>query len=173
MNGQSVTPDIKRALTGRGFLIGVIGSVLVAVLSSVESIIMAARSESLMPNGFHARLIMDALILNGFTLVLPILCALPYTTLFVDDMKSGFIKQYLHRSGVQPYIKGKLAACALSGGLVLVCGILLSYGLSALVFTPMEHALGEGEAAQPYFAQLLMKAFILFFSGAFCVFLPS
>ena len=45
--------------------------------------------------------------------------------------------------------------------------LLIAYGLSALVFTPMELVLIEGEVAEPYFAQLLLKAAILFFSGAF------
>jgi hypothetical protein len=68
---------------------------------------------------------------------------------------------------VKPYITGKLVACAFSGGLVLLLGILLAYGISALIFTPMELALAAGEIAQPYFAQLLLKCATLFFSGAF------
>jgi hypothetical protein len=84
----------------------------------------------------------------------------------VDDVKSGFIKQFLHRSGIAQYIKGKLIACGLSGGLVLFSGIVAAYVLSSLVFTPMETALPEGAPAQPYFAQLLMVSFTLFFSGA-------
>ena len=55
----------------------------------------------------------------------------------------------------------------LSGGLVLFIGILISYSLSTLIFTPMELALAEGEIAQPYFADMLTIAATLFFSGAF------
>jgi hypothetical protein len=110
---------------------------------------------------------MDALKSDWVTLALPILCALPFTAAYVDDVKSGFIKQYLHRSGVRQYIKGKLIACGLSGGLVLFCGIIMAYGLSALIFTPMELALEKDAVAQPYFAQVLMIAATLFLSGAF------
>ena len=159
--------DIKRALTGKGFLIGVVGLVLVIALSSIQSIIEAARSTTLLQNGFHGQLVMDALLSNWVTLALPILCALPFTAAFVDDIKSGFIKQYLHRTGTVQYIKAKLIACALSGGLVLFFGIIIAYALSSLVFTPMELALGAEEIAQPYLAQLLMAAATLFFSGAF------
>jgi hypothetical protein len=73
----------------------------------------------------------------------------------------------LPRSGVRQYIKGKLIACGLSGGLVLFCGIIMAYGLSALIFTPMELALEKDAVAQPYFAQVLMIAATLFLSGAF------
>lgn len=159
--------NIKRSIGNRGFFIGVIGVTLIIIISSLESLISLAQSASPPAYGYHAQFIFDSLASDGFTLALPILCALPFTTAFVDDIKSGYIKLYLHRSGVKPYIKGKLIACALSGGLVLLVGILLAYGLSTLIFTPMELALSPEETAQPYFAQLLLKAATLFFSGAF------
>lgn len=167
MKTYAISSDIRRALTGRGFIISAAGMVLIIALSSLSSIIEAARSTTLLQNGFHAQFILNALASGGFTLALPILCALPYTAAFVDDIRSGYIKLHLHRSGVKPYIKGKLIACGLSGGLALLLGILTAYALSALVFMPMELAPGEGEAVQPYFTQLLLKAAILFCSGAF------
>lgn len=163
----TISSDIRRALTGRGFIIGVIGMVIVIGLSSLEAIIDAARSTTLLQNGFHAQLVMTALKSDWVTLAIPIVCALPFTAAFVDDVRSGFIKQYLHRSGIRQYIKGKLIACGSSGGFVLFFGIIIAYALSSLVFTPMEMALGEGELTQPYFAQLLMVCATLFFSGAF------
>lgn len=167
MKTHTISSDIRRALTGRGFITGALGLLLVIALSCVKDVLEAARSVSLMPFGYHAQIIFGALASDGFTLALPVLCALPYTTAFVDDMKSGYIKLHLHRSGVGPYIRGKLAACALSGGLAMLLGILAAYGVSALVFTPMEAALGKDELAQPYFAQLLLKSATLLFSGAF------
>ncbi|MHB1313934.1 MAG: hypothetical protein ACYCX2_00440 [Christensenellales bacterium] len=167
MKSNTLSSDIKRALTGRGFWIGIAGIVLVIILSSLENVISLTRSNMPMENGYHAEFIKNALSSDWVTLALPIVCTLPFTTAFVDDIKSGFIKQYLHRSGIKEYIKGKLVACCLSGGLVLFIGILLAYGLSALVFSPMELALRAGRTAQPYFAQMLMVAATLFLSGAF------
>lgn len=163
----AISSDIRRALTGRGFIIGVAGMVLVIALSSLENIISATRNTGPLMNGFHAQFMITALSSDWVTLAIPIVCALPFTTAFVDDVKSGFIKQYLHRTSIKQYIRAKLFACGLSGGLVLFFGIVIAYALSALVFTPMELALGEGETAQPYFAQLLMVSATLFFSGAF------
>jgi hypothetical protein len=167
MKNRTTSSDIKRALSGRGFLAGVAGMVLIIAFSLLEEIITAAQSGEALQNGHHAQVIMSALESDWVTLALPILCALPFTAAFVDDIKSGFIKQFLPRSSVKLYIKGKLVACGLSGGLVLFFGIVLAYGVSALIFTPMELALGPEEIAQPYFAQLLMKATTMFFSGAF------
>lgn len=167
MNKHAVASDIQRALSGMGFLAGMAGMVLVIILSSMESIINLVRNPTPLQNGYHAQFVMDALSSDWATLALPILCALPFTTAFVDDIKSGFIKQYLHRSGTAAYIRGKLVACGLSGGLALFAGVLLAYELAALVFTPMELALGPEETAQPYFAEFLMKSAALFFSGTF------
>lgn len=167
MRTYSVSSDVKRALAGKGFFIGVVGMVIVIGLSSLQSIIEVTRSTTPLQNGYHAQFITIALSSDWVILALPILCALPFTAAFVDDVKSGFIKQYLHRSGIGEYIKGKLIACGLSGGLVLFFGIVISYCLSTLIFTPMELALAQGETAQPYFAQMLMIAATLFLSGAF------
>ncbi|MGI6174957.1 MAG: hypothetical protein ACOYJC_02100 [Christensenellales bacterium] len=164
---SSIQSDIKRALGGKGFLVGVLGMALVITLSGVEGFIKLVQEPQALTNGHHAQWIMDALSSDWVTLALPILCALPFTNSFVDDIKSGFIKQYLPRSGRTTYMKGKLIACGLSGGLALMLGTLLTYGLSMLIFTPMELALVEGETAQPYLAQLLSQAGMLFFSGVF------
>lgn len=166
MRTHTISSDIRRALTGRGFLVGVIGMVLVIGLSSMQSVIEAARSTEPLQNGFHAQLILTALSADWVTLAIPILCALPFTAAFVDDVKSGYIKPYLHRAGMKRYIRGKLTACGLSGGLALLFGILLTYGLSALVFTPAELALTEEMTAQPYLAQVLLASVTLFLSGA-------
>jgi len=53
--------DIKRALTGKGSLIGVVGVVLVIALSSLQNIIEITRSATPLQNGFHAQLITAAL----------------------------------------------------------------------------------------------------------------
>ena len=167
MNKETTLSDVKRAILSKGFVFGVLGMVLIIVLSSIETIFRLSYSEGLVPNGYHAHFIMEALASDWFTLALPILCALPFTAAFVDDIKSGYIKPYLHRTTINSYIKAKLTACALSGGLVLFVGVVLCYALSALVFTPMEFALMEDQMAQPWLAQFLIKAVTLLFSGAF------
>ena len=167
MKTYTITSDIRRALSGRGFIVGLMGMALVITLSSLSSIIEAVRSTEPLQNGYHAQLILSALSTDWVTMAISILCTLPFTAAFVDDIKSGYIKQYLHRSGANRYIRGKLIACGLSGGLVLLFGILLAYALSALVFTPMELALTKEEIAQPYFAKMILVSFTLFLSGAF------
>jgi hypothetical protein len=167
MKTRAIASDIRRALSSKGFFAGTTGMVIMIALASMENIITAVRSSNLLENGYHTHLVLVSLSSGWVTLAIPILAALPYTTTFVDEVKSGFTKQYLHRSGLKSYIKSRLIACSLSGGLALVCGIILVYMLSALVFMPMEHALVDGEIRGPYFVQLVLKIATLFFSGAF------
>lgn len=164
---HTIQSDINRALCSKGFIMGIAGLIVVIVFASLESFIGITRVAEPLENGYHAKVILKALESDAFTLALPILCALPFTTAFVDDMKSGFIKQYLSRTNRKQYIKGKLIACGLSGGLVLFAGVLTAFLMAYLVFTPMELALVEGQTAEPYLAQLIVKAFILALSGVF------
>lgn len=167
MTTYTVSSDIKRALGAKGFLFGAAALIVMIAISSINSIIAAFSNPGALSNGFHAQLILNALTADDVTLVIPILCTLPFAAAFVEDIKSGFVKQYLPRSGVGAYLRGKLAASSLSGGLVLAAGLFVAYGISWLVFAPMEKALGPKEVAEPYFAEILTKALTLFLSGAF------
>ena len=108
---------------------------------------------------------MSALSSDAMALALPILAALPYTASFIDDVKSGFIKEYLPRTIVSRYIAGKAAACAASGGLAL--GIFIAYGFAALLFLPMEAYPKPGESVPNYFGNLMETALMFFASEAF------
>ena len=88
---HSISSDMKRALGAKGFLFGIAGMVLMIAVASISTI---TSIEGLQPNGFHAQLILSGLTSDDVTLVLPILCTLPFAAAFVDDIKSGFIKQY-------------------------------------------------------------------------------
>ena len=69
-------------------------------------------AEELLSPGFHSDLIMGALSSEAMALALPILAALPYTASFIDNVKSGFIKEYLPRTTVPRYIVGKAVGCS-------------------------------------------------------------
>lgn len=162
-----VNSNIKDALHARGFWLSSIGMTVAILVASLQKILNFSQGAVTRQYGFHATLIMDALKSDTVTLILPLLCTLPFATSYVDDVRSGFLKLYLHRSGVRPYVKGKLTACGLSGGLSLLLGILAAYGLALLVFLPMEPSPNPTKDTTPYFAQLLAQAALFFVSGAF------
>ncbi|HEY4032899.1 MAG TPA: hypothetical protein VGL94_02930 [Ktedonobacteraceae bacterium] len=159
--------DIRRAILSKGFLAGVIGIVAVIALTSVTGILKTFANSPLLPSSYHALIVVNALPSDPVVLAMPIICTLPFTPAFVDDMQSGFIKQFLPRTGINAYIWGKLAACAIAGGFVLFSGIVLTYVLSTLVFMPLETTFTEGGVVGTSFMLLLGKAAVFFFSGMF------
>lgn len=79
--------------------------------------------------GFAAGLILELLILftagfdsDLFRMTVPILCTFPYTTAWLLDYQSGYIKSYLPRTSIKAYIMGKFLACGISGGMTETMG---------------------------------------------------
>lgn len=54
-----------------------------------------------------------------FQISVPVLSSIPYSTAWLNEYQSGFIKEYLPRSGKTAYILGKFLACGISGGALL------------------------------------------------------
>ena len=122
---RTVASNLRQAVGSWGFLLSLAGAALIPLLSSVQGILAGFRSAELLSPGYHSDLIMGALSSEAMALALPILTALPYTASFIDDVKSGFIKEYLPRTTVPRYIAGKAVGCAVSGGLTLALGIFI------------------------------------------------
>lgn len=164
---KAISGAIRQAVSGKGMYIGILSATVVLLLSTVQDVLLAFRSEELLQNGFHHTCIMNALASDAMTLALPIIAALPFTSSFIDDIKSGFVKEYLPRTTKSGYLLGKIFGSLVSGGLAVSLGVLLGYAVAALVFSPMEAALEPGAAARPYFEELMGKALLFFCSGAF------
>ena len=164
---RTAIASLRHAVTSWFFFIAAIATVLILLFSRLESFLGAFRSEQLLSYGYHHTLILSALSAEGMALALPILCALPYTAAFLDDVKSGFIKAYLPRTTVDGYIMSRALGCAISGGLAISLGILAAYGIAALLLLPLE-AMRDYMLEPPgYFRQLLETLLMFFASGAF------
>ena len=113
---QTVVANLRQAVGSWGFLLSLAGAALIPLLSSVQGILAGFRAEGLLVCGYHSDLVMGALSSEAMALALPILAALPYTASFIDDVKSGFIKEYLPRTTVPRYIAGKAWAAPFPEG---------------------------------------------------------
>ena len=96
---NSFETDIKRAFCSVNFIAGLI----------IECII-------LWQSGFESEL---------FQISVPVLTAIPYSTAWLTEYQSGFIKEYLPRSGRLSYIMGKFLSCGISGGSLLAVSCFL------------------------------------------------
>ena len=93
---NSFETDLKRAVFSWGFGIGLVLEFVILLISGFDSDI--------------------------FRMCVPVLCTLPYTTAWLEDYESGFLKACLPRTSVNSYIMGKLLACGISGGLLETLG---------------------------------------------------
>lgn len=119
--------------------------------------------KELMQN-FHAEALLKAIMSDGFIMVLPIMAALPYTSAYVDDMRTGYYKLYMIRTRRAKYAINKVVCAGVSGGLVVALSIVAVYVVYVLVFGPMEQAV---KGSLPMTSKILEKALLSFFVGMF------
>lgn len=98
---NSFETDLKRAFLSVNFIVGFI----------VECIILSK-------SGFETEL---------FHISMPVLTALPYSTAWLAEYQSGYIKEYLPRCGITSYILGKFLSCGISGGTLIVAACLVCF----------------------------------------------
>ncbi|HBU12961.1 MAG TPA: hypothetical protein DEB31_09650, partial [Clostridiales bacterium] len=179
--------DMKRALTSWGFVVGVIGLAVAAffgVFEQMTPIFQGKMTEGLEP-GFTIGLVFSALSSDVVLLVLPILCAIPFTPAFYDDYRNKFYRAYLPRAGNQPYMRAKVLTTVFSGGLTLFLGVMLVLVVFAILFAPMEvtpelpemnayeldmymQSMADTDtvAAQLNFGELMTRSLVFFLSGS-------
>ena len=163
---EKYKPYIKNSLYEKKFLVAVLAAAALAAIAVFNDLLEASRGKELLEYGYHGALTDKACRSNVYRIALPVICMLPCSFSCVDEVKSGFIKEYLPRTGYKNYTLGKILSCILSGGLVPVCGEWLFYGLSALALMPRETALAEGQTAEDYLTKLLVLCGLLFLNGA-------
>lgn len=93
--------DLGRAVFSGKFLTGLVLQVVILYISGFKS--------------------------DLYYISVPVLCTFPYSTAWLEDYQSGYIKLYLQRSGTFSYIIGKILACGISGGLLETAGCFIFY----------------------------------------------
>ena len=162
---NAVLSCIRQSVFKGRFLLGVIFVAAAVFLASTETLLDVFRSDNLLDYGFHGSFVLNAVRSDTIVLCLPIVSALPFAASFVEDVKNGFLKLYIHRVSRRAYILGKALGCIVSGGLVVVVGLLMAYGVAALVFLPKEAARLPDAETPGYFRELLSVCWRFFLSG--------
>ena len=164
---NTITSGIRQSLCSARFVLGAAFIALAVFLSSVDAAAQAFRAEEPLAYGFHGQFVLDALGSDTITICLPIVCALPFAASYVDDVKTGFLKLYIHRTSQRAYILGKAGGCLVSGGAVIVLGLWLAFGASAALFKPLEGPLPPETEDPQYALELLRDCGLIFLSGGF------
>lgn len=164
---RTVTAALRQSICSPQFLLTVLATVVVLVIGIFTDLLSAFQSEALLDGSFHFTILQKAIQSDAFTFALPILSTLPFSSAFLDELKSGFIKEYLPRTTRTDYLAGKIAGCMVSGGAGVIGGIGITFGVGYFIFSPMEKALAEGENYLSVMETFWQNLLLVFMIGAF------
>lgn len=143
----TISSCMIQAFTGIAFLLALAGMLMALLIGGFSTVWSAFETykNDLLDYGMHFTVFQKALQSEAVYLVLPVVCSLPFSAAFLEDVSCGFIKSYLPRAGRGHYIAGKIIAAGISGGSAAVIGVTLYYQMLRLLLLPMEKAAGELE----------------------------
>lgn len=161
---HEIKTDLKRAIYSLPFLVGSVATAILIMMGAGSNMVFPPDAKKGLMPFYHGQLVLQGLSSNIMLMVVPIICTLPYTTAFLDEFTSGFIKPYIMKCDKSSYIKGKVISAGVSGGLVLMIGIFGTYFLTSLIYKPMEIA--DPMAISP-FGEVFKISLVYFVSGCF------
>ncbi len=142
--------------------LGIITVILLVFVSSIDTLIQLFPIHSLIPNNYHTDLILNALCSDATAPFVAILATLPFAASYIDDVKSKYVRFCLIRSSFITYLATKVLVCYLCGSFIITVGVLLAWGMSTLVFLPLERV---EENPQETISLLLKTCGLLSLSG--------
>ena len=157
--------NMRSILNSRIFWAGCFVMPVILLLSQADGLAELYRKGEVRTWDFYIQFQLKGLAGGTMVFLAPILCTLPYTASFEEDIRSGMIKSILPRTTRFRYLAGKVFACGLSGGLVLVIGILLNLLLCLPVLSPMLRGMEQDTSIWPSLLQLFESALLFFTLG--------
>lgn len=113
--------EFKRAVLNYRFLLSLIIGVSICYYGLTDY--YSYNSSDFPPNVVNAYMGWFTAIDQGrrsfFILVAPIICILPFADSYFEDMSSGYLKNILHRTSYEKYIKVKIIVTGIIGGIAL------------------------------------------------------
>ena len=139
--------ELKRMLTGKNFLtawlIACISLAVGATYADIRMFLPGIKAsvpdmKKALECGTFISLLNGALKSQAVTFAIPVAAVLPWSDSFLQEYKSGFLKEALPRTGRRSYVEGKSFSVTLSGFLVWILGILTMLFVNFVIFYPME-----------------------------------
>lgn len=149
--------DLKRALISKEFCIGVAGTLFAGLCGALPLILAVRDGMSFGGADAYFTIAQTTLSSDIFLLAMPIVCVIPFTTAFVEELRSRFLISSLPRAGMKSYLVSKMGVTALSGGITIFCGVLLLFIMCAVLFPPDLAQTGRAEFS-PIYARIMFES---------------
>lgn len=138
-----INSGIKQ-LSGLHLIVIMFAVIGIIFLAEFDTLLVIIQSESFQGNGLHTEFILTALHSDTVTSFTSIVTPILFSACYVDDIKYKFARYYLIRSNYMSYMLGRVLVCFLGGGGIVLLSAVLSWGISTLLFLPMEMATEKG-----------------------------
>ena len=142
------------------FCISILITIALMFGGATESLIRAIQQESFLPSGYSTTFIKNSLTTKAVVSFLPVVVVLTFSGTYMDDLKSKFVRFYLIRSNYGCYLWSRIIVCFLCGGGVILFGTLVSWGISVLLFMPMEIAAEKGNGSTAFIWPILVLFYL-------------
>lgn len=139
-----------------------LGMTILVFLGSTEALIRTFGHSGLLPSGYVGTFTSNALSEDAVVALTPVLAVIPFSGVYVDDLKSKFARFLLLRSSYFDYLVSRILIAFFCGGGCIAFGCLTAWGISALLFFPTQLA---GEADWVVVNLVVHKLILLFCNG--------
>lgn len=140
--------DRKRFFSKKWMILGAIVLSVLTLAVRMDAIAEVFRGGAFLPEGWCAEFLTKAWSGQAFTFCVPVLCALPGASSFVDEYQSGMCRLALVRVSRRRYLISKAWSAAISGGIVVLTGLLSSALVVFFLFHPLVSADAAEETAE-------------------------
>lgn len=158
---NTILPQLRRGL-GLRFFVAAVGAMGLCFASFLQPLLVALRQGGQFYQGYHNELIAQGFASDGLAAFLPVLAAIPFSAGYLEDIKSKFARFYLIRGRHSGYLFSHCAACWLCGGGAVALGCGVAWGVTTLLFSPMELVM---ENYLPITHQIAAQLALLFLNG--------
>ena len=158
---KNLRPKFHRCF-GMRFWFAATATMGIVFSTFVQPLLKILQQERQIYQGYHNELITQAFSANILDSFLPALAAIPSSSHYLEDIKSKFVRLLVMRESYSEYLGNRFLTCWICGGCAVLLGVVTSWGITALIFSPMEQILENYNSIVP---QISTQLVLLFLNG--------
>ena len=156
---NQITSQLHRGFGSRFWLAG-IAFVVLDFFCYLQPLLRIRQERTYLYQEYHNIFFSDALSSDILASFLPILAAVPLAAMYLEDIKSKFARFLILREDYSGYLMSQCLACWGCGGCAILLGGLTAWGITALIFSPLEQVVKDYVGIAPQIASQLLLVFL-------------
>lgn len=142
------------------FWFAIAATIVVIFSTFLQPLLENYQQAGLISTGYHNELIITALSSETLASFIPVFAALPSSSRYLEDVKSKFARILILREDYSGYLMSQCLSCWCCGGCAILLGGSAAWGITALVFSPLEQVVENYVGIAPQIASQLVLLFL-------------